>query len=84
MSNVDNIKTQHYRNGMFVKGSFHNAVHIASKMVYKQHVRAIEKPPTAKLFFFLKYDIDPQMWEKIYLLPAKLTVNSRTGLFQCK
>ena len=51
MSNVDSIKTQHYRSGMFIQGKFHNTEHIASKMVYQQYIRIIEKPLTAKLYF---------------------------------
>ena len=67
---------------MFIQGKFYDTGHITSKMVYKQFVRAIEKPPRAKLYFEKMYDIDPQIWEKIYLLPAKATLDSRTRMFQ--
>ena len=57
-----------------------------TKSICRRHVRSKFKPPTSKQYFTGKFDIpgDADSWKNTYSLPRKVTLDSKTRIFQYK
>ena len=58
----------------------------STKSIYGSLVQSKFKPPTSKRYFIVKFDIpgDEDSWKNINSLPRKVTLDSKTRIFQCK
>ena len=58
---------------------------VTAKLVYKLHGSQKFSPPTSKRLLSNKINIDDQnIWSSVYLLPAKVTVDTKIRMFQYK
>ena len=58
---------------------------MTSKSIYSTLVKRIQIPPTAQSKFNSVYNISGIIdWKNIYLLPGRVTLDTRTRAFQCK
>ena len=57
---------------------------ISSKMAYQKLIRPLSKPPTSQLYFEKVLGFDKVEWEKVYILPRIVTIESSLRLFQYK
>ena len=58
----------------------------SSKSIYRSLVQSKFKPPTSKQYFTGRFDIpgDVDSWKNIYSLPRKVTLDTKTRIFQDK
>ena len=57
---------------------------ISSKMVYQKLIQPLSKPPTSQPYFEKVLGFGKVEWEKVYMLPRIVTIESSLCSFQYK
>ena len=71
--------------GIEFEGKYIRIQQITPKIIYKLSVSSKYSPSTAREYFSRKFQIIcPDIWKSMYLLPTKVTVDTKIRMFQYK
>ena len=73
-----------FKHGIFIDSTFFDILKVKTSRIYNHLVQKKFRPPTAQKKLSEKYDIREEMWSKIYSLPSKCTIDTKTRVFQYK
>ena len=81
----DNISNEEESQcGIEADGKFIPVNLVTAKLVYKFYVSQKFSPPTSKKLLWNKFNIDDKNWSSVYLLPARVTLDTKIRMFHCK
>ena len=76
------LSTSHH--GIFKGTCFYDIFKIKASHIYEIFVQKKFKPPTAKAKISAKFKITEDLWSRIYTMPSKCTLDTKTRIFQFK
>ena len=79
-----NVRDSLFGNPLRIDLQNESMAYISSKMAYQKLIQPLSKPPTSELYFEKVLGFGKVEWEKVYMLPRIVTIESSLHSFQYK